>query len=53
MELLFVEPSPAPTKACLALTGRIADELRSPLYPVTAALRERLRVELGKLGLAS
>ncbi len=53
MELLFVEPSPAPTKACLALAGRIADELRSPLYPVTAALRDRLRAELGKLGLAS
>lgn len=53
MELLFVEPSPAPTKACLALAGRVDDELRPPLYPVSAALRERLRAELGKLGLAS
>jgi len=53
MVLLFVEPSPAPTKACLALAGRIGDELRAPLYPVTAALRERLRAELGRLGLVA
>lgn len=50
MELLFVEPSPAPTKACLAMMGKIADELRSPIFPVTDGLRQRLRAELGRLG---
>ncbi|MBK9037390.1 MAG: 4-hydroxy-tetrahydrodipicolinate synthase [Myxococcales bacterium] len=53
IELLFVEPSPAPTKACLALAGRCTDEIRSPLFPVTAALRDRLRAELGRLGLGA
>lgn len=52
MELLFVEPSPAPTKAALALLGRMTDEIRAPLYPVTAATRDRLRVELERLGLS-
>ena len=50
MELLFVEPSPAPTKACLAMMGKIADELRSPIFPVSDGLRQRLRAELGRLG---
>ena len=49
--LLFVEPSPAPTKACLHLMGRIGPELRPPIYPVTAALAEQLRAELVGLGL--
>jgi dihydrodipicolinate synthase/N-acetylneuraminate lyase len=44
--LLFAEPSPAPTKACLHLMGRIGPELRSPLFPVSAALVEQLRTEL-------
>jgi len=44
--LLFAEPSPAPTKACLHLMGRIEPELRSPLYPVSAGLLEQLRAEL-------
>jgi 4-hydroxy-tetrahydrodipicolinate synthase len=50
--LLFAEPSPAPTKACLHLMGRMSPELRSPLYPVSAALAEQLRAELRALGLA-
>jgi 4-hydroxy-tetrahydrodipicolinate synthase len=44
--LLFAEPSPAPTKACLHLMGRIGPELRPPIYPVSAALAEQLRAEL-------
>jgi 4-hydroxy-tetrahydrodipicolinate synthase len=42
-QLLFAEPSPAPTKACLAMMGRCANELRPPLYPVSPALTEQLR----------
>ncbi len=49
--LLFAEPSPAPTKACLHLMGRIGPELRSPIFPVTAALAEQLRSELVAQGL--
>jgi 4-hydroxy-tetrahydrodipicolinate synthase len=44
--LLFAEPSPAPTKACLHLMGRIEPDLRSPLFPVSAVLAEQLRAEL-------
>lgn len=51
MELLFVEPSPAPTKAALTLMGKIGDEIRAPLYPATAATVEKLRAELERLGL--
>jgi 4-hydroxy-tetrahydrodipicolinate synthase len=50
-ELLFVEPSPAPTKAAMALRGLIADEIRLPLVPATGPLRERLRAALGAAGL--
>jgi 4-hydroxy-tetrahydrodipicolinate synthase len=44
--LLFAEPSPAPTKACLHMMGRMGPELRPPIYPVTPALAEQLRAEL-------
>ena len=50
-QLLFAEPSPAPTKACLAMMGRIGPELRSPIFPVTAELEAKLRAELVTLGL--
>ena len=53
IELLFVEPSPAPTKAALTLLGRITDEIRAPLYPVTPGLVDRLRAELERLGLGA
>jgi 4-hydroxy-tetrahydrodipicolinate synthase len=43
LEGLFVEPNPIPVKAALALQGKIADELRPPLYPLTGANREKLR----------
>jgi 4-hydroxy-tetrahydrodipicolinate synthase len=47
----FVEPSPAPVKASLALLGLCSETLRLPMVPVTAATRERLRGILGQLGL--
>ncbi|HTM22682.1 MAG TPA: 4-hydroxy-tetrahydrodipicolinate synthase [Kofleriaceae bacterium] len=50
-ELLFAEPSPAPTKAALALLGRMSAELRLPMVPVTDGLRERLRKQLEADGL--
>jgi 4-hydroxy-tetrahydrodipicolinate synthase len=50
-EWLFVEANPIPVKAALAMMGRIADELRPPLYPLTGANREKVREVLANLKL--
>lgn len=50
-EGLFVEANPIPVKAALAMMGRIADELRPPLYPLSAGHRDKLRKILADLGL--
>ncbi len=52
MQAHFVEPSPAPVKAVLALMGRCEESLRLPMVPVSEALRQKLKVILGELGLA-
>jgi 4-hydroxy-tetrahydrodipicolinate synthase len=44
--MLFNEPSPAPTKAALALMGRCTPEVRLPLVAASAKLTEELRAEL-------
>jgi 4-hydroxy-tetrahydrodipicolinate synthase len=51
MHLLFVEPSPAPTKAALALLGRCTTEVRLPIVPATPALVEQLRAEMRTQGM--
>lgn len=43
VQTLFTEPNPGPLKAVLAGQGRMREELRAPMTPVTPALRERLR----------
>jgi 4-hydroxy-tetrahydrodipicolinate synthase len=50
-EGLFVEANPIPVKAALAMMGRIADEVRPPLYPLAAEHRDKLRGQLKDLGL--
>ncbi|HEY2902837.1 MAG TPA: 4-hydroxy-tetrahydrodipicolinate synthase [Polyangia bacterium] len=50
-EELFIEPNPVPVKAALSMMGRIADELRAPLYPLAPANRERIRAALQRCGL--
>jgi 4-hydroxy-tetrahydrodipicolinate synthase len=50
-EDLFIEANPVPVKAALAMMGRIADELRPPLYPIGAANRERVRAALQRCGI--
>jgi 4-hydroxy-tetrahydrodipicolinate synthase len=50
-QLLFVEPSPAPSKAALALLGRCTPEVRLPLVPATAGMVEQLRIEMRAQGL--
>jgi len=51
MQAHFSEPSPAPVKAVLALLGRIEDNLRLPMVPVTAATHRKLEQLLIELGL--
>jgi 4-hydroxy-tetrahydrodipicolinate synthase len=50
-EGLFVETNPIPVKAALAMMGRMADELRPPLYPLAEPHREKLRATLRDLKL--
>src|SRR6185369_16582894 len=50
-QLLFVEPSPAPTKAALALLGRCSVDVRLPLVPATQGLVDQLRAEMQAQGL--
>ncbi|HEY5924761.1 MAG TPA: 4-hydroxy-tetrahydrodipicolinate synthase [Kofleriaceae bacterium] len=49
--LLFAEPSPAPTKAALSLLNRCTQEVRLPLVGATAKLVEELRTEMRSQGL--
>ena len=50
-QMLFAEPSPAPTKAALALLGRCTPEVRLPLVAATPGLADQLRAELKVQGL--
>jgi 4-hydroxy-tetrahydrodipicolinate synthase len=49
--LLFAEPSPAPTKAAMSLLGRSTLEVRLPLVGATPKLLEELRTEMRAQGL--
>jgi 4-hydroxy-tetrahydrodipicolinate synthase len=49
-EGLFVEANPIPVKTAMAMMGRIADEIRPPLYPLAAQHRDKLRAQLQELG---
>jgi 4-hydroxy-tetrahydrodipicolinate synthase len=50
-EGLFIEANPIPVKAALAMMGKIADEIRAPLYPMTGANRDKVRKILADLKL--
>ncbi len=50
-QLLFVEPSPAPTKAALSLLGRCSLEVRLPVVGCTPKLLEDIRTEMRAQGL--
>jgi 4-hydroxy-tetrahydrodipicolinate synthase len=52
-EALFWEASPIPTKAALAMMGRIAPDIRLPLHPMSDAGTQRLRALLVEMGLVS
>ena len=51
MDVNFVESSPGPVKAALALMGLLEENLRLPLVPVTEQTRVRVRGVLTELGL--
>jgi 4-hydroxy-tetrahydrodipicolinate synthase len=42
-EGLFIETNPIPVKTALAMLGKIADEIRPPLYPMTGANRDKVK----------
>jgi 4-hydroxy-tetrahydrodipicolinate synthase len=50
-EGLFIESNPIPVKAALAMMGKIADEIRPPLYPMSGDNKEKLRKILTAYGL--
>jgi 4-hydroxy-tetrahydrodipicolinate synthase len=50
-QLLFAEPSPAPTKAALALLGRCSVDVRLPLVAATDKLVSQLRGEMHAQGM--
>jgi len=51
MQAHFLEASPAPIKAVLAMLGHGEDVLRLPMVPVSAATRKKLEAILAELGL--
>jgi 4-hydroxy-tetrahydrodipicolinate synthase len=51
MDVNFVESSPGPVKAALALMGLLEENLRLPLVPVMEKTRERVREVISELGL--
>lgn len=50
-QAVFLEPSPAPSKAALAMLGRMSEETRLPIVPVTAATKDALKKALVHAGL--
>ena len=50
-QMLFLEPSPAPTKAALSILGRCSTDVRLPLVPASAGLIEQLRTEMHAQGM--
>jgi 4-hydroxy-tetrahydrodipicolinate synthase len=51
MEANFIETSPGPVKAAMALMGLLEENLRLPLVPVQEKTRARLREVIAELGL--
>jgi 4-hydroxy-tetrahydrodipicolinate synthase len=50
-EGLFIEANPIPVKAALAMMGKIADEIRPPLYAMAGANRDKVKKILADLKL--
>ncbi|MBC8457567.1 MAG: 4-hydroxy-tetrahydrodipicolinate synthase [Deltaproteobacteria bacterium] len=50
-QAMFYETNPIPVKTSLALMGKISEEMRLPLVPMSPANRERLQKALKEYGL--
>src|SRR5437870_6205023 len=51
MEVNFIESSPGPVKAAMAMMGLLEENFRLPLVPITEKSRGRIREVIGELGL--
>jgi 4-hydroxy-tetrahydrodipicolinate synthase len=51
MEVNFIESSPGPVKAAMAIMGLLEENFRLPMVPITAKSRERVRQVITELGL--
>ncbi len=53
MEVNFIESSPGPVKAAMAMMGLLDENFRLPLVPITEKSRARVREVLSELGVLS
>ena len=53
MEINFIESSPGPVKAAMAMMGLLEENFRLPLVPITETSRARIREVIAELGLSS
>src|SRR6185295_8900948 len=51
MEVNFIESSPGPVKAAMAMMGLLEENFRLPLVPITEKSRTRVREVIAELGL--
>ena len=51
MEINFIESSPGPVKAAMAMMGLLDENFRLPLVPVQEQSRTRIREVIAELGL--
>ena len=51
MKVNFIETSPGPVKAALAMMGKITESYRLPIVPVRPETKDKLRTILSELGL--
>jgi 4-hydroxy-tetrahydrodipicolinate synthase len=51
MEINFIESSPGPVKAAMAMMGLLEENFRLPLVPIQEQSRTRIREVIGDLGL--
>jgi 4-hydroxy-tetrahydrodipicolinate synthase len=51
MEINFIESSPGPVKAAMAMMGLLEENFRLPLVPIQEQSRKRIREVIAELGL--
>jgi 4-hydroxy-tetrahydrodipicolinate synthase len=51
MEVNFIESSPGPVKAAMAIMGLLEENFRLPMVPITEKSRERVREVIAAFGI--